>query len=131
MFQRDFMLNEVRKFAELLARLVGLKTEGRYEEYHREFDAVMQKEYNAELEDLLALNEDDFIDKLRSAGYSAEKLNALSQLLYVFAQPFKTETEPILQKVLIIFELLEQKHHYQSFENIDKQKAIYKYFEQK
>jgi hypothetical protein len=131
MFQRDFMLNEVRKFAELLARLVGLKTEGRYEEYHREFDAVMQKEYNAELEDLLALNEDEFTDRLKHSGYSTEKLNALSQLLYVFAQPFKTETEPILQKVLIIFELLEQKHHYQSFENIDKQKAIYKYFEQK
>ena len=27
MFQRDYMLNEARKFAELLARLMGLKAD--------------------------------------------------------------------------------------------------------
>jgi len=130
MFQQDFMLNEARKFAELLARLMGLKVDGKYEEYNDQFNELLQKEYDTELEKLLALSEDDFVDTLKQANYSTEKLNALSQLLYVFAQPFKADEETvlILKKVLCIFDLLENEHHYQSFENIDKRKTIYHYF---
>ncbi len=130
MFQQDFMLNEARKFAELLARLMGLKVDGKYEEYNDQFNELLQKEYDTELEKLLALSEDDFVDTLKQANYSTEKLNALSQLLYVFAQPFKADEETvlILKKVLLIFDLLENEHHYQSFENIDKRKTIYHYF---
>jgi hypothetical protein len=48
----------------------------------------------------------------------------------VFAEPFEAdkETDLILRKILIIFDLLEQTHHYQSFENIDKRNIIYKHF---
>ena len=130
MFQSDYMLNEVRKFAELLARLIGLKADGMYEEYNDQFNEILQKEYDTEVEKLLALNEEGFTDALRSADYSTEKLNALSQLLYVFAQPFKADEETILilKKVLLIFDQLENEHQYQSFENIDKRKIIYNYF---
>jgi len=130
MFQQDFMLNEARKFAEFLARLMGLKADGKYEEYNDQLNELLQKEYDTELEKLLALNEDDFADYLKQANYSAEKLNALGQLLYVFAQPFKTDGETILtlKKVLLIFDRLENECNYQSFENIDKRKTIYNYF---
>jgi len=132
MFQSDYMLNEVRRFAALLARLMGLKTNGSHEEYIQQFNNILQDEYNTELEQLLALSEDDFISNLNASGYSIEKLNALSQILYVFAHPLKAdnETHLILNKVLIIFDLLEQKYNYQSFENIDKRKTIYSYFKQ-
>jgi hypothetical protein len=130
MFQQDFMLNEARKFAELLARLMGLRADGKYEEYNDQLNELLQKEYDTELEKLLALSEDEFADVLKQADYSTEKLNALSQLLYVFAQPFKTDEETILilKKVLLIFDRLENECNYQSFENIDKRKTIYNYF---
>ncbi|WP_183575874.1 hypothetical protein HDF18_18385 [Mucilaginibacter sp. X5P1] len=130
MFESDYMLNEARKFAELLARLMGLKADGKYEEYNDQFNEILQKEYDTEVEKLLALSEEDFIAALKLADYSTEKLNALSQLLYVFAQPFNADEETILilKKVLCIFDLLENEHHYQSFENIDKRKTIYHYF---
>ncbi len=130
MFESDYMLNEARKFAELLARLMRLKADGKYEEYNHQFNEILKKEYDTEVEKLLALSEEDFIAALKLADYSTEKLNALSQLLYVFAQPFNADEETILilKKVLCIFDLLENEHHYQSFENIDKRKTIYHYF---
>jgi hypothetical protein len=130
MFQQDYLLNEARKFAQLLAKLMGLKTEGNNEEYIQQFNSELKDEYNIELEKLLSLNDDEFIASLNSSAYSAEKLNALGQMLYVFAEPFEADKETylILRKVLIIFDLLEQTHHYQSFENIDKRNIIYKLF---
>jgi hypothetical protein len=130
MFQRDFLMNEARKFALLLAKLMGLKADGRHEEYVNYFNDILQDEYNAELEALLKLSEHDFTDTLSNADYSTEKLNALSQMLYVFAEPFNNddETAGILNKVLIIFNLLETQHHYESFDNITKRNNIYNYF---
>jgi len=132
MFQKDLILDEARKFAALLAKLMGLKAEGNYVEFDHQLNAILQKEYDADLENLLALSESEFAERMKAETYSAEKLNALSQLLYMFAEPFKhdTETQLLLKKVLAIFVLLEQKHHYESFENIDKRKTIYKYFQQ-
>ena len=131
MFQKDFMLDEARKFAALLAKLMGLKVEGNYAEFDHQLSDILQKEYDTNLENLSTLSEAEFSAKIQSGSYSVEKLNALSQLLYMFAEPFKhdEETQLLLKKVLSIFDLLEQKHHYESFENIDKRKTIYKYYE--
>jgi hypothetical protein len=128
MYQRDYILNEARKFAQLLAKLMGLKTEGQHEEFTKKFDEALQAEYDLELEELLGLSEADFKARLLSTDYSAEKLNALSQLLYVFADPFPAteETALLLKKVLAIFDILEQKHHFDSFENVEKRNNIYR-----
>ena len=130
MLRRDYMLNEARKLAALIAKLLGLKAEGKYAEYSQLLNDTLQKEYDTEAAILVDLSEEDFKTKIAAADYSPEKLNALSQLLYMFAQPFKAdeETKTLLNKVLAIFDLLEQKHAYQSFENLDKQKIIYQYF---
>ena len=129
MYQQDYLLSEVRKLAQLLAKLMGLKAEGEYTEYIRQFNDALQDEYNIELEKLLGLNETEFMLAINSAGYSAEKLHALAQMLYIFAEPFKIdgETGLTLRKVLIIFDLLEQQHRHVSFENIEKRNIIYKH----
>lgn len=126
------MLNEARKCAELLAKLIGLKAQGNYAAFNDQLNDILQKEYDADLENILALSEVEFIARIKFATYSIEKLNALSQILYMFAEPFKQneETQLLLNKVLAIFDLLEQKYHYESFENISKRKAIYNYFKQ-
>lgn len=130
MLRRDYMLNEARKLAALIAKLLGLKAEGKRSEYSQLLNDTLQKEYDTDAEMLVGLSEEDFNAKIATADYSPEKLNALSQLLYMLVQPFKAdkETKTLLTKVLAIFDLLEQKHAYQSFENLDKQKIIYQYF---
>jgi len=129
MYQRDYLLTEAQKLALLLAKLMSLKAEEEYDEYVRQFNDTLQDEYDVELEKLLNLNEAEFIIFINSAEYSAEKLHAFAQMLYVFAEPFKTDNETVftLKKILIIFDLLEQQHRQLSFENIEKRKIIYKH----
>jgi capsule polysaccharide export protein KpsE/RkpR len=130
MQQRDYILNEARKLALILARLMGLKVEGREEDYLQYFNSTLQDEYSTELEGLLNLPDEVFTDELKKANYSSEKLNALGQMLYMFAEPFEAneDTAAILKKVMIIFDLLETQHHFESFENLNKRNAIYSFF---
>lgn len=128
--QTDYLLNETRKMALLIAKLMGLKIESNNEEYLQYFNEILQDEYNAELDNLLKLNDADFKAMLAAAAYSEEKLNALSQMLYMFAEPFNSdeETASVLNKVLMIFDALEQEHHYESFDNLNKRNHIYSFF---
>ena len=131
MYTRDLIVDECQKVALLIAKLLGIKSAGTAEEFEQEFNNVLQSEYNIELEELLGLTEEEFISKINTAEYSSDKLNALSQMLYVFAEPFKqdAETQLLLKKVLAIFDLLEQKYHTQSFDNLNKRNTIYRYFD--
>jgi hypothetical protein len=132
MYQRDYILNEARKLARLLAKLMGLKADGEYEEYTKQFDIALQDEYNIELEHLLNLSEEEFKIHILKADYSVEKLNVLSQMLYIFAEPFADtdSTRLILKKVLALFDVMAEKHHFDSFENVEKRNIIYRYFTQ-
>ncbi|MGY3210980.1 hypothetical protein [Mucilaginibacter sp. HD30] len=128
---RDMVVDEMRKMALILAKLMGIKAQGTQQEFTKEFESILSEEYNTELEALLVLNEEQFKELITSGKYNSEKLNALSQMLYMFAEPFKNdrETDLLLKKVLAIFELLEEKYHFQSLDNIAKRNTIYRYFE--
>jgi hypothetical protein len=82
---------------------MGLKAGGEYDEYTRQFGKALQQEYHPGLDKLLGMSEDESMVSIGSAGYSAEKLNALAQLLYVFAGPFKADhqTELTLAKARV------------------------------
>jgi len=127
---RDMVIDEMRKTALILAKLLGLKVAGKQAEYVQEVNGLMLKEYDTDLETLLGLSQEDFNEFINSDKYSSEKLNALSQILYMFAEPFRQDeaTQLLLKKVMAIFDVLEQKHRYQSFDNISKRNSIYKYF---
>ena len=127
---RDMVVDEMRKMALIIAKLMGIKAQGTQQEFTKEFEDILTEEYNTELEALLVLNEEQFKELINSGKYNSEKLNALSQMLYMFAEPFKNDgkTELRLKKVLAIFDVLEEKYHFQTFDNITKRNAIYKYF---
>jgi hypothetical protein len=127
---RDLVVDEVQRLVQVIARLLGLKTVATNAEFAKEFDRILRSEYDTGLEKLISLTEEDFNTTIEATGYSSEKLNDLSQMLYAFATPFKAddETQLLLKKVLAIFDLLEQKYHYQSFENIYSRKHIARYF---
>jgi hypothetical protein len=126
---RDYILNEIEKLALVLARLMGLKTAGKADEFIHLADSTLLHEYNIHLEELLELTIEGFERTLEKENYSADKLDALGQLLFLHSEPFAANPETLLslQKVLIIFDRLEQKHHRQSFENINKRNRIYEF----
>ena len=126
-------MDDIRKTALIIEKICGVKGGGMVNEFKQEFDKTLQNEYAAELEHLISLNQEDFETLIKSDKYSAEKLVTLSQMLYVFAEPFEQneETQQLLTKVIAILDVLEEKYHIQSFDNITRRNAIYKYFEVK
>jgi len=130
MVYRDIVMDEIQTTGLIIAKILGIKAHRTHQEYKKEFDKVLENEYQTELETILALNEEEFAELIKSDKYSSDKLNALSQILYVFAEPFKEDeaTQALLKKVMAVFDVLEQKYHFQTFDNITKRNAIYKYF---
>jgi hypothetical protein len=129
MYRKDFILNEAQKLALILAKLMGLKMEGKTEEFIQLADNLLLNEYNIPFDELLNMPLQDFELRLSEENYSAGKIDALAQLLYLNSEPFNASVETLLsfQKMLFIFDLLEQKYHWQSFENINKRNLIHQF----
>ena len=115
-----------------MARLAGFTEEAKPDEFIKLADTMLQNEFDIKLDELLALSADDFETFLVKGNYKADKLDALAQLLYMHAGPFipSPETLATLQKILLVFEWLEKKHHSSSFENINKQNIIYQFLQE-
>jgi hypothetical protein len=128
---KDYILRELEKITVIMARLVGFKDQAKPDEFIKLADTMLQNEFDIKLDELLALSADNFELFLVKGNYKTDKLNALAQLLYMHAEPFSPspETLAILQKILLIFEWLEKKHHSSSFENINKQNIIYQFLQ--
>jgi len=128
---KDYILNELEKITLTLARLAGFKAEAKPDEFTVLADSMLQNEYAIKLQELLGLTVDDFELLLKKQNYPADKLDALAALLYMYYEPFSPNSETLagLQKVLTIFDRLEQQHHRSSFENINKRNSIYQFLQ--
>ncbi|TSJ43154.1 hypothetical protein FO440_02890 [Mucilaginibacter corticis] len=61
MYRRDMVIDEMRRMALIIAKLLGIKATGTNLELEQEFNNILESEYNTELEKLLGLNEQDLI----------------------------------------------------------------------
>jgi hypothetical protein len=132
MYRRDHILNETQRLARLIAKLLGLKNQPDGEEEARQFyNSTLQDEFGLPEADLLLLEPAAFKAWLQEQNFDAVKLDALAQLLYHEAEPFTADEATViqLQKVLTIYDMLEQEHHTQSFENINKRNVIQQYLD--
>jgi thioredoxin-like negative regulator of GroEL len=129
MFRKDIIVDEVQKLALLLAKLLGFKAEGKADEFMHLAESTMLNEYDITLHEVLELSIQDFKIKLAEQNYSAGKLDALASVLYLNSEPLENNAETVktLQKVLIIYDRLEQQYHRQSFENISKRNIIHQF----
>ncbi|MDN3581986.1 hypothetical protein [Mucilaginibacter flavus] len=128
---KDYILRELEKISLVMARLAGLKEEAKPDEFIKLADTMLQDEFDIKLDELLDLSIADFEQFLTEGGYKSDKLDALAQLLYMYAEPFTPSPETLLtlQKILLIFEWMEKKHHSSSFQNISKQNIIYQFLQ--
>jgi hypothetical protein len=125
MIKRDFILNETERLALIIARLMGLKADNKRDEYTHLSDQTLLNEYGIDLKSLNQLKIEEF-KKLINGNYSAARLEALAQLLYMSYDSIAVSscTQQTLQKVLVVFDLLERKYHRQSLENVNKRELI-------
>ena len=126
---RDILVDGIEKLALVLAKLMGFKKAGKANEFTQLAENTMLKEYDISVSELLGITLNEFEAWLSKENHNADKLDVLAQLLYLNSEPFTVsiETRLALQKTLFIFDLLEQKHHRQSFENINKRNRIYQF----
>jgi hypothetical protein len=129
MYRRDLILAEIQKLAQVLARIVGLKLEGKTTEAEELFAESLQKDFEISLEDLLSNDTEAFETSLLLDSYTAEKLEMLSQFIY---EQFRTPAEDIqkqafAEKLLMIYRVLESKYHIVSMTNLDRQKNVLQY----
>jgi hypothetical protein len=125
MLRRDYFQAEIEKLAQVLAKILGLKNQGKKEESYNLINETLLKDFDLGPD---SLNKPVEIFKilLQEKNYPSQKLDLLAQLLYEKAMLIEEPAQAIdlLKKVLIIFDALEKEHHQQSFENLSKRKII-------
>lgn len=120
---------EIQKLTQVLARILGLKNESKYDEAEDLIKKTLAEDFEFDFDNLNTVSTSDFETILKSRDLSADKLDILSQLLFESVHPFEDipETDIMLHKVLVIFRLLEEEHHTQSLDNFSKREMIDKF----
>ena len=129
MYRRDLIVAEIQKLAQVLAKIIDLKLEGKVEEAQTLTEKILSEELILGSEPLNTILPRDFESLLLDKQYSAEKLDLLSKLIFESATPFKQRPEHRnrLRLILIIYDVLEKIHHTQSFGNLAARSAIEKF----
>ena len=82
MFQRDFILRQIQELIQVIARIMGLRMEGNYEEARSHIEHTLQTIWNVHREELLLLSEDKLLELCHVNGvFHTEFSIALADLL--------------------------------------------------
>ncbi len=133
MVRRDFLQAEIDKLVQALAKIAGLKQAGNKQEAEVLINKYLHDDFDLKPDELLLLNPDQLKELLAVKNYPAQKLDLLSRFLLESVSPFqpKPETITILNHVLTIYTLLEQAHHTQSLDNLNRQQNIIQFLKSK
>jgi hypothetical protein len=126
MHRRDLITAEIQKLALALTRVMGIKLEGRTDEFDVLFKETLKKEFDLDYDELLEYNQSDFDLYLNELNHPAEKLELLSNFLYFKIESFENtgENKDLAERVAQLYDFIEKKHHTFSLENLGRQKQI-------
>jgi hypothetical protein len=129
MLRRDSFMAEIQKLTQVLARILGLKNENKYDEAEDLIKSTLASDFGFNFDDLNATSTTDFEALLKTKNFPSEQLDLLAQVLFESVHPFEDtpETDIMLHKVLLIFRLMEEEHHTQSLDNFSKREMIDKF----
>ncbi|WP_129718116.1 hypothetical protein [Pedobacter sp. SYP-B3415] len=125
MYRRDLLTAEIQKLAQVLARILGLKNENRDDEAAETFSESLRAFFDLTAAQLV-LPENEFEALLDERNFEAGKVDYLGQLMHVQFDPaLKTgENIALAKNLLLLYALLENKHHLQSFGNLSIQQQL-------
>lgn len=127
MYRKDLITAEIQKLAEVLARIMGLKLEGKFDDALVIFNETLAKSFM--LPDEIVENEDLSVFKnwLQTSELSAEKLDSLSEFLYYELGLSLERNRTIAPKLDLIYQELANKHKIVHLVNLHRQKTIQQY----
>lgn len=128
MYRRDLLTAEIQKLAQALARIMGLKLQGKLEEAAEGIDELLENDFGILYPDLIKANL-DFSAFLSDKDFAAEKLDLFSQVLYLRFDPsVKDEAiKSLAEKLILIYQTLENKFHVINMINIERQQKTQQY----
>ncbi len=125
MYRRDLITAEIKKLAQVLARIMGLKTEGKITEAAKEFDEALEHHFSFTPE-VAGSYPEDFNKWLQEQDFPHEMLDSLADFLYQQLDLIEDKAAQV-QRILRIYDLLETDHHIQSLENISRRILLQQY----
>ncbi|KIO76910.1 hypothetical protein TH53_12515 [Pedobacter lusitanus] len=132
MYKRDLITAEIQKLAQALTRILGLKHEGKLEEADNELNEMLETDFGILFSDLVACDDTDFIAFLTEKNFPPEKLEILSQVLYIKFSPAEQtqENKSVAEKLQLTYQTLEVKHHVVNMNNLSRQQTVKDYLKQ-
>lgn len=127
MYRKDLITAEIQKLAEVLARIMGLKLEGKLRDAQAMFDETMEKSFTLAPGSLENTDLTIFKIWLESANLSPEKLDSLSEFLYYELGVSGERNKLIAPKLNMIYNYLSDKHKVVHLVNLHRQKTIQQY----
>ncbi|KQN28633.1 hypothetical protein ASE92_19960 [Pedobacter sp. Leaf41] len=127
MYRKDLITAEIQKLAEVLARIMGLKLEGKLRDAQAMFDETMEKSFTLATGSLEDTDLAIFKTWLESVNFSPEKLDSLSEFLYYELGVNAERNKLIAPKLNMIYNYLSDKHKIVHLVNMHRQKTIQQY----
>ncbi|MCJ0742584.1 hypothetical protein [Pedobacter montanisoli] len=127
MYRRDLLKSEIERLAQVLARIMGLKLDGKPDEALAIFNETIQTAF---LLDETILNNPDldhFKDWLNKAELSSEKLDSLSEFLYYELGTSAERNKLIAPKLNLIYLQLSEQYKVVHLVNLHRQEIIQQY----
>lgn len=127
MYRRDLITAEIQKLAQVLARIMGLKLEGKLAEASLIFDETMQSGFQLPKETLESEDLAVFEKWLKDDNLSPEKLDSLSEFLYYEMGISEERNKLIAPKLNLVYQHLSDQHKIVHLVNLHRQKTIQQY----
>ena len=94
MIQRDFILRQIQELIQVIARIIGLRIEGNYEEARSHIEQTLKSIWNVHREQLLILSSDKLLNLCEVSGtFHTEFAIALADLLIEDGHIFKEQED--------------------------------------
>lgn len=127
MYRRDLITAEIQKLAQVLARIMGLKLEGKLEEAEQIFKETINSGFALPLEILEDEDALKFETWLNASDLPPEKLDSLSEFLYYELGLSNDRNKMIAPKLNFIYQSLADKHKIVHLVNMHRQNTIQQY----
>ena len=129
MYKRDLITAEIEKLAEVLARIIGLKTELKLKEAEALFDETLIASFQLTKSQVLNPDDEDFKTWLDQANLGPEKLNLLSDFLFseLDFNNDLVKSQLISKKLDLIYQHLANHYQIVHLINLGRQKYIQQY----
>lgn len=127
MFRKDLLSSEIEKLALVLAKIMGLKLEGKLLEAEQIFNQTLKEYFQLDPDILKSYNLDDFESWLNQTQLGPEKLDSLSEYLFYELGLSPERNTQIAAKLNLLYIELAEKHKVVHLINYHRQEILKQY----